>query len=129
MAFKTKIQIKEKEYDVLDCTYSFRRNVDVKGRPSSNVYGGNIFVTIESNDDTNIAAQLMVEDKPFDGSVTFHKGGEPTTMQKLSWENGYIVNLNETVDVTDKEPMQTHFEIRAEKLTLGSETIDHKWPK
>lgn len=129
MAFKAKIQLKDSEYDALSCDYSFHRDVDLKGRPDSNVHGGVIRLVVESNDDTNIVAQLMNQFKPVEGSVTFYKGIVATTMKKLSWENGHVTKYYEIFDMTSKEPMKIYFEISAEKITMGSETVDHKWPK
>ncbi len=129
MAFKAKLKLNDNEYDVLSCDYSFHRDVDLKGRPESNVYGGEIRFLVESNDDTNIVAQLINQFKPVSGSVTFYKGIEAATMKELSWENGYIVKYHETFDTAGEEPMKIHFEISAEKIMMGSETINHKWPK
>jgi hypothetical protein len=129
MAFRAKLQLADGEYDALSCEYSLHRNVDAKGRPDTVVYGGAIRIVVESNDDTNIVARLMDQFKPVSGSVTFHKGGEPSPMKKLSWENGYIMKFHETFDRTDSEPMKIYFEVSAEKIKMGSETVDHKQPK
>ena len=129
MAFRAKLQLADGEYNVLSCDSSFRRDGDAKGRPTSNVYGGTIRMVVESNDDTNIVAQMMEQFKPFSGSITYHQGNEPTPMKDLSWENGYIMKFEETFDLTNKQPMQIYCEISAEKITQGSETVDHKWPK
>ena len=129
MAFKADVQLAGSKYDALSCDYSLHRDIDVKGRPKSNVYGGLIMIVVESNDDTNIAARLMDQFKPFSGSVTFHKGGDPYIMKELSWENGYIMKYKETFDMTDRQPMQIHIEISAEKIIMGGENVDHKWPK
>jgi hypothetical protein len=129
MAFRAKLQFEGKEYDVLDCNYSFRRDVDLKGRPSSNVYGGNIYVTVESTDDTNIIAQMVNQFKPNTGTVTFNKGEEEAKMKELKWENGYIIKYNESLDVTGREPMQISIVVSAEKISVEGAEVDHKWPK
>ena len=129
MAFRAKLQLADDEYDALSCDYSFHRDVDAKGRPTTNVYGGTIRMVVESNDDTNIVAQLMKQFKPFSGSVTFYKGSEPSSMKALSWENGYIMRFRETFDETSREPMKIHFEISAEKIIMGGEEVSHKWPR
>ena len=54
MAFRATLSFAGKEFDVLDCTYSLKRDVDSKGRPSSNIYGGQIRLHVESTDDTSI---------------------------------------------------------------------------
>ena len=129
MAFKAKVLIEDSEYDALSCDYSFRRGEDLKGRPHTNVFGGYIRIVVESNDDTDLVARIMNQFEPFSGSVTFHKGIDSSSMKELSWENGYIMKYCETFDVTSEEPMKIHFDISAEKITMGGETIDHKWPK
>ena len=129
MAFKAKVQLAESEYDALSCKYSFHRDKDVKGRPSSNVYGGAIRITVESHDDKNIVAQLMEQYKPVSGSVTFHKGEDAAPIKTLTWEKGYIMVYDETFDKRTGLPMQIYFEISAEKIIMNGETIDHKRPK
>ena len=129
MAFKAKVKLADSEYDALSCDYSFHRDIDLKGRPSSNVYGGTIRVLVESNDDTNIVAQLIKQFEPVTGNVTFHKGLEAATMKELSWENGYVIKYYELFDVTGKEAMKIYFEISAEKIMMGSEKVDQKWPE
>jgi len=129
MAFRAKLQFEGKDYDVLDCNYSFRRDVDAKGRPSSNVYGGNVYVTVESTDDTKIIAQMVNQFKPNSGTVTFNKGDEEAKLKEVKWENGYIIKYNEELDVVGREPMQISFVVSAEKISVEGAEVDHKWPK
>ena len=129
MAFRAKLQFEGKDYDVLDCNYSFRRDVDAKGRPSSNVYGGNVYVTVESTEDTKIIAQMVNQFKPNSGTVTFNKGDEEAKLKEVKWENGYIIKYNEELDVVGREPMQISFVVSAEKISVEGAEVDHKWPK
>jgi len=129
MAFKAKVQLADNEYDALSCKYSFHRDKDMKGRPSSNVYGGTIRIAVESHDDNNIVARLMEQTKPVPGSVSFHKGEDAAPIKTLTWENGYVMVYDETFDKRTGFPMQIYFEISAEKIIIEGETIDHKWPK
>lgn len=39
MAFRATLTFGGKDFDVLSCNYSLKRDVDSKGRPSSNIYG------------------------------------------------------------------------------------------
>lgn len=129
MAFRAKLNFEGKEYDVLDCNYSFRRDIDLKGRPSSNVYGGNIYVTVESTDDTKILAQMENQFKPHGGTVTFNKGDEEAKLKELKWENGYTIKYEEELDVVGREPMKINFVVSAEKISVEGAEVDHKWPK
>ena len=67
--------------------------------------------------------------EPFTGNVTFYKGLEAATMKELSWENGYVIKYYELFDVAGKEAMKIYFEISAEKIMMGNEKVDQKWPE
>jgi hypothetical protein len=129
MAFRASLKFEGKDYDVLDCHYSFLRDVDLKGRPSSNVYGGTIKIVVESTEDSTIIAQMVNQFKPNSGSLTFNKGDEEAKMKELSWTNGYVIRYNESLDVVGREPMKIAFEISAEKIKMEGIEVEHKWPK
>ena len=82
MAFRATLSFAGKEFDVLDCTYSLKRDVDSKGRPSSNIYGGQIRLHVESTDDTSILENMTNQFKPHSGSIVFKKGDEGTYLGK-----------------------------------------------
>jgi hypothetical protein len=129
MAFRSKLSFEGKEYDVIDANYSFKRDVDLKGRPSSNVYGGNVYVTVESTDDTNIIAQMVNQFKPNSGVITFNRGDEEAKLKELKWTNGYIIQFKESLDVVGREPMKIWFSVSAEKISVEGAEVDHRWPK
>jgi hypothetical protein len=129
MAFKASLKFEGKEYDVLQCSYSFHRDVDMKGRPSSNIYGGTINVEIESTEDTTIVAQMVNQFKPNSGAITFNKGDEEAKMKELSWENGYVIRFIEELDAVGREPMKINFVLSAQKIKMEGVEIEQKWPK
>lgn len=128
MAFRATLSLGGKEFDVLDCEYSLKRDVDSKGRPSSNIYGGEIRVHVESTDDTSILEQMVSQFKPISGSITFKKGDEEAKMKELSWENGYIIEFEENIDVIGKQPMTTTFVVSAQVLKVGGAQFEQNWP-
>jgi len=129
MAFRASLKFEGQEYDVLQCDYSFRRDVDLKGRPSSNVYGGTINLVVESTDDTKIVAQMVNQFKPNSGTVIFNKGDEEAKMKELSWSNGYVISYNEALDIVGPEPMKITFVISAQTIKMEGIEIEQKWPK
>ena len=129
MAFRAKLSFEGQEYDVLKCDYSFRRDVDQKGRPASSVYGGEIFVTVEATEDTKIIAQMVNQFKPSTGTITFNKGNEDAKMKEVKWTNSYVISYKEWLDTVGREPMQIDFIVSAEKISVEGTEVDHKWPK
>jgi hypothetical protein len=129
MAFRANLKFEGQDYDVLQCNYSFRRDVDMKGRPSSNVYGGTINLVVEATEDTKIVAQMVNQFKPNSGTVTFNKGDEEAKMKELSWSNGYVISYNEALDIVGPEPMKISFVISAQTIKMEGVEIEQKWPK
>lgn len=128
MAFNAKLNFGGKEFDVLDCSYNLKRDIDSKGRPASNIYGGEVTVHVESTDDTSILEAMTNQFKPNSGSIVFKKGDEEAKMKELSWENGYIVAFEESIDVVGSQPMTLKFTVSAQVLKVGGAQIEQNWP-
>jgi len=129
MSFKAKLTIGGKKFDVLHCSYSFRRDVDTKGRPSSSVYGGSVQLEIESTDDTSVLESMLNNIyKSISGSVTFQKRDEDAKMKELTFEDGYIVQYSEALDSVGSNPMTINFVISARKLKVGNAEHQNEWP-
>ena len=128
MAFKATLSINGKEFDVQKCDYHLRRDVDAKGRPSSDIYGGKINVTIESTEDTSIIEAMVNQFKPGNGSVVFNRGNEQSKMKELIWENGYITDFKEWIDVIGNQPMLLSFTVSAQIIKMGGAVAEQNWP-
>src|SRR5215212_3892806 len=125
MAFNAKLKIGSKDnIDVIKCDYALHRDVDTKGRPSSGVYGGTINLTVESTDDTSIVESMVNQYKPIDGSITFKKSDEDAKMKELTFEKGYVIAFQESIDIKGSKPMQIDFTISAQKIKIGN--AEHK---
>lgn len=135
MSFNSKLKFGSKDgIDVLACDYSFKRDVDPKGRPSSGVYGGTIKLTIEATDDTTIVESMLNQYKPVDGTITFKKSDEDAKMLEVKWEKGYVIEFHggfvdkaQNVEKGGK-PMQLDFVISAQKITIGNAEHKNEWP-
>jgi hypothetical protein len=128
MAFRATLQLGGKEFDILDCNYKLDRDVDSKGRPASNIYGGKISIHVESTDDTSILEQMVSQFKPVSGSIVFKKGDEEAKMKELEFENGYIVSFEEGIDVVGSKPMTLRFTVSAKTIKMGGAQFEQNWP-
>ena len=129
MAFRATLSFGGKEFDVLDCKYNLKRDVDSKGRPSSNIYGGQIRIHVESTEDTSILEQMTNQFKPNSGGITFKKGDEEAKLKELTWENGYIIEFEEDIDIVGSKPMTITFVISAQVIKIGGAQFEQNWPK
>ena len=129
MAFRSTLKLGGKEYDVLTCSYSLRRDVDSKGRPSSNIYGGRISVQVESTEDTTILETMVNQFKPFSGSIIFKKGDEESMMKELTFENAYIIEFSEGINIVGTAPMAINITMSAQTIKIGGAEYEENWPK
>lgn len=92
MAFKASFKFSDsREFDVLRWDVKFNRDVDPKGRPASDIYGGKIYVEVESTPDTIVLDKMFKQYQPVNGSIVFKKADEDAKMKELVFENGYVV--------------------------------------
>lgn len=128
MAFKAKLAFNGKEYDVLDCRYSFKRDVDSKGRPASSIYGGIVEIHIESTEDVSILEAMINQYSLTSGTVVFRRGDEESRMKELSWDSGYIIDYEEDIDVVGSKPMTLRFKVSAKTIKVNNASIEQEWP-
>jgi hypothetical protein len=129
MAFKATLSFGETDFDVLRFNVKFNRDVDSKGRPSSNVYGGKVTVQVESTSDTSILEQMLSSHRPNSGRIVFSKGDEEAKMKELTWDNGYIVDYEEAIDIVGSKPMGISFTVSAQSIAMGEAQFTQNWPQ
>jgi hypothetical protein len=129
MAFKAELKIGSNKFDVIAADYAMHREVDVKGRPASIVYGGTVNITVESTDDTSILeAMVNNQHKPLDGTITFKKSDEDSKMKELSFTKGYVIKFAEVFSTGNANPMLINFTISAQELKIGGADHKNDWP-
>ena len=129
MSFRASLNFEGKEFDIIKCNYSVEREVDSKGRPSSNLYGGKVEITVESTDDISIIEKMAMQFKPHKGIITFKKDDEESKMKELSWENGYIIDFKEAINIVGDIPMSITFVVSAQTLKMGDASFTQNWPE
>ena len=128
MAFKASLTVDGKTYNVLSCHYSFNQNVDSTGRPSSDVRGGTVSVTIESTDDKTIY-NWMTDPHGFkDGKITFFKRDQDSKMKELEFKQAACINYSEAFDANSSSPMSLAFTLSAKEIVIGGDSHKNPWP-
>lgn len=70
-----------------------------------------------------------IQFKPHSGSVVFKKGDEEAKLKELTWENGYITEFTEDIDVVAPKPMTITFVVSAQVIKVGDAQFEQNWPK
>jgi hypothetical protein len=128
MAYLAILNFEGEEFDVIRCECGIERESDSKGRPSSNLYGGKVFIEVESTGDTTIFEHMATQFKPNKGTVTFNKD-EADVMKEWKWENGFITDMNEGKRSTDGTPMSIRFAVSVQTLIVGGIELKQNWPE
>lgn len=130
MAFKASFKFSDsREFDVLTWRVKFNRDVDPKGRPASDIYGGTIYVEVESTPDTIVLDKMFKQYKPVNGNIVFKKADEDAKMKELVFENGYVVDYEEALNVANQYPMTIKFAISAQTVKMDEATFVQDWPE
>ncbi len=130
MSFKAELEFSGQKYQVMHCSYAFRRDVDAKGRPSSGVYGGTIQIEVASTKDTKIIeAMLNSKHKPTSGSVSFFEREEENQiMKKIEFKDAYVISYSESLDSVGSNPMTINFVLSAREVKIGTADHNNEWP-
>ena len=116
--------------DILRYNYRFSRNTDLKGRPTTGVLDGSIYIEMESDGDSSILDMMLVDmNKP---RPSFFFRAEPAVvsgrirhtkdemmLRELVFDEAYISCYGETMNATGSSPMITHFLISPTRLDIN----------
>lgn len=126
-SFSALFKVDGQEYDVMNCNYSFGQSTDEKGRPASNVQGGNIFVQISASDDDGLMGWMVDPYKKTNGTITFKRIDQDSTFKEIQFEDGYCVGYSEGFSSTNSSAMTVSLNISARKITVGNATHESTW--
>ena len=128
-SFRATLEVEGKEFDVLFSEYTFNRDTDRKGKPSSNVSAGLITAQIESTEDNTILeAMLNSQFKSINGKITYKRADDESNLKELTFENAYVVFFKETLRVEGEIPMVTTVSFSAEKISMEDAVLENRWP-
>lgn len=116
--------------DILRYNYRFSRNTDLKGRPTTGVLDGSIYIEMESDRDSSILDMMLVdmnkprpsfffraEPVPVSGRIRHTK--DEMMLRELVFDEAYISCYGETMNATGNSPMITHFLISPTRLDIN----------
>lgn len=127
-SFRAVLEVKGEQMDVLFSSIEFSRKTDNKGKPVTSVFGGRITVTIESTENTSVI-EAMVNDqfKSIEGTITFKKTEEDSSLKQISFSNSYIVYYKELFRPNKDHPMTILLTFSAEEITIGNAFFNSRW--
>lgn len=130
MAYTSLLTLDGIVYDVLAGGIGFSRSVDVKGRPSSFVQGGQMTFQSEITPEVKLLENMVnLQNIPIKvGKLEFvDSGDDATVMRTIELTNAFIVNYSESF-TTGAEAYLCTFTLSCEKITIKTAILDQRWP-
>ncbi len=127
MSFKARLKVAGKEYNVLHCSYDLTQEVDPTGRPSSVTRGGRVYLTVESNGETNFFEWMTNNFERKDGTIVFSKRDTDATLKEVNFKEGYLIKYKESFDSSGQNPLTETFTISAKELSAGGGEHINEW--
>lgn len=126
-----KLKIGISEYDILHFSYRFKREIDGKGRPYSNYYGGEIEVQVETTDDSELWHYFFSKEmRPVSGCIEVLAGADGEYVRRLTFEKAYIYAAGEEMVSRSHRPMITTIAISPMRLDINDTLrLDRRWPQ
>lgn len=127
MAFKAKLKVAGKEYNLLNVSYGLFQETDATGRPSTVTRGGKIDLVVESTSGTDFFEWMTNSFERKDGSIVFFKRDSEATLKELKFTEAYIVRHKEIFDSVGKQPLREQFTLSARKIEMGTGVYENEW--
>ncbi len=127
MAFKAKLKVGGKEYNVLSCNYALSQETDATGRPSSVTRGGKIYLEVEATAETSFFEWMTNNFERRDGSIVFLKRDTDATAKELTFTEAYMVKYQENFDSTGSNPLVEKLTLSAREIGVGNGEHVNEW--
>lgn len=123
MALHGQLTLAGHHYDVVECEYEFRQNLDDTGKPTSRTHGGVItFVIPSTSDDDQLFYHWMFnKTQTFSGEFKFivYTTRNRTNYKTVKFTKAYCVGLKDYFNDNDSKLMYTTITLSAETIQVG----------
>ncbi|MCO6565497.1 MAG: phage tail protein [Apibacter sp.] len=129
MSFIARLEVAGRKYNIINVNYSLAQETDPTGRPSAQIRGGRIEITLRSTNETRFFEWMTNSYRKKNGKVVFLKKGSNTTLKELNFTDGYVVKYKEKFDVLGmgRSSITETFTISAKAISMGLGEHVNKW--
>ncbi|WP_128330628.1 type VI secretion system tube protein TssD [Apibacter sp. HY039] len=126
-SFLSKLELDGENYTVLKCEYEFNKPIDSTTKPSGEVTGGKIKLSIESSGNVGLLEWIIAPDKEKDGSIIFYRRDAMSKLLEIQFKKAYCINFKEEFNSVDNEPMCITLTIVARSLKFNHLEYQNDW--
>jgi len=128
MSFQAKLTIDGEEYNILDCSFSFRQDTDVNGRPLAKPQGGRVNLLIESTSKTDFLDWMISAKQTKNGEIVFYRRDNISSLKTIKFKGAYCIDYTEQFNAHDSSPLKIHLVISANELEINGTPFKNDWP-
>lgn len=96
MAYRGTLTIEDKTFYLLECISVVRQKTDSRGRPASEIVGGNLQVTVRGSDNDILTNWATDKKKRCDGVITLYLWDQDVKSKEISFKNAFLTFFSES---------------------------------
>lgn len=126
-SFLAKLILDGETYTVLKCSYKFKKPTDPTTKPTGEVQGGKIKLTIESRGNMGLLEWIIAPEREKDGIITFFKRDAMSRLLQIEFQKAQCIRFKEKFNSVDNEPMHINFTLTARNLSFNHVKYINDW--
>lgn len=129
MSFRARLEVAGRKYNIINVNYSLAQETDPTGRPSAQIRGGRIEITLKSTNETRFFEWMTNSYEKKNGKVVFTKKDSNTPLKELNFTDGYVVKYKEKFDSLGlgRSSITETFTISAKTISMGLGEHVNEW--
>lgn len=129
MSFRARLEVAGRKYNIINVNYSLAQETDPTGRPSAQIRGGRIEITLRSTNETRFFEWMTNSYEKKNGKVVFTKKDSNTPLKELNFTDGYVVKYKEKFDSLGlgRSSITETFTISAKAISMGLGEHVNEW--
>ena len=127
MSFLAKLMVDGQVFNILQCNYRFKQNIDAIGQPVSITMGGQMHLTIESMRGNTFYDWMISPTMMKSGSIVFYRRDTMSKLKELVFNDAYCIEYNERYNHEGEYPMQIDIELSAKEFILDESAFKNNW--
>jgi hypothetical protein len=117
-SFSASLKVNGKTYKLEAASFSAVQITGADGKPASKAHAGEIVVTLKVKDDHSLLDWMLDSYKRTDGTITYKKKNENSTLKELSFKKGFCTSYAESFAANSTEDTLVTMSIMAEEVEM-----------
>jgi len=127
MSISVKLNLLNREYNLLELTYSLKQEVDDFGRPCSETQCGLINLLVDATNNTGLVEHIGNVDNPLQGKISFFNVVTDQKIKEIEFSNGFIIYYEEMFSTESSVLCKEKLTISAQNIRLGKVKFSNNW--